>query len=115
LDQKTLYDLIVGHYEKILYEHRGQLRQVSRHNTIHLLGVRRWPVMPEENFLLLQAASTGVAAYGISGRTLHALFRFPVVKSGISHGQLNAQNPRALRATFREVFHLITDEKLVLV
>ena len=52
---------------------------------------------------------TGVAAYGISGRTLHALFRFPV-KPTASYEKLNPHNLQALQASFREVHYLIVDE-----
>jgi PIF1-like helicase len=61
---------------------------------------------------VLRAAPTGVAAYGISGRTLYTLVRFAVPKPGApSYEQLNAENLQELQAMFRGVSYFIIDEK----
>lgn len=119
--QRQLYDLIVGHYERLL---RGEIPEQLLINLDGKAGTGKSHVIMFISSVLekmasdagrecpiIRAAPTGVAAYGISGRTLHALFRFPVGKSGVSHDQLNAQNLQALQATFRGVSYLIIDEK----
>jgi len=60
---------------------------------------------------ILRAAPTGVAAHGISGRTLHALFRFPVARGGVSEDRLSNEGLAAVQATLRGVSYLIIDEK----
>ncbi|KAH0826840.1 hypothetical protein AYO21_07253 [Fonsecaea monophora] len=61
-------------------------------------------------FPILRAAPTGVAAHGISGRTLHALLRLPI-KFPKSYEKLSQQNLQAAQSTMREIRYLIIDEK----
>ncbi|KAN0073157.1 hypothetical protein V8E54_008377, partial [Elaphomyces granulatus] len=82
--QRQLFDLIIGHYRNVLAgENPSQLliNLDGRAGTTTLIsatldemaqsaGINKSPVV--------RAAPTGVAAYGISGRTLHSMFRLPV-------------------------------------
>ncbi|OXV12227.1 hypothetical protein Egran_00012 [Elaphomyces granulatus] len=87
--QRQLFDLIIGHYRSVLAgENTSQLlinldgrAGTGKSHVIMLIsatldrmaqsaGIDKPPVV--------RAAPTGVAAYGISGRTLHSMFRLPV-------------------------------------
>ena len=57
---------------------------------------------------IVRTAPTGVAAHGIRGRTLHALFRLPV-RSGFA--PLSASNLAAVQASLRHCEYLVIDEK----
>ena len=57
---------------------------------------------------ILRAAPTGVAAYGIKGRTIHSLLRLPVRGK---FQPLPPQSIASLQATFQGIGYLIIDEK----
>ena len=57
---------------------------------------------------IVRTAPTGVAAHGIRGRTLHALFHLPV-QSGFA--PLSASNLAAVQASLRHCEYLVIDEK----
>ncbi|KAJ5171639.1 hypothetical protein N7492_004232 [Penicillium capsulatum] len=65
-------------------------------------GITRSPI--------LRAAPTGVAAYAISGRTLHSLFRLPV-PVGTTYQPLQAAQLRDVQELFQGIQYLVIDEK----
>lgn len=110
--QRRLYDLIVDDYRRVL---RSETTQQFLVNLDGKAGTGKSHVIMLISSVLdqmtkdagktgspiLRAAPTGVAAYGIGGRTLHGLFRLPV--RGSSCTDLNRQTLQALQATFRGV------------
>src|SRR5438270_6225437 len=58
---------------------------------------------------VVRSAPTGVAAHGISGRTLHALFRLPVKAS--AYAPLTPQNLASVQASLRNCMYLVINEK----
>ena len=57
---------------------------------------------------IIRTAPTGVAAHGIRGRTLHALFRLPVHKG---FKPLSPANLQAVQASLRGCVYIAVDEK----
>ncbi|KAJ5894968.1 hypothetical protein N7495_006659 [Penicillium taxi] len=57
-----------------------------------------------------RAAPTGVAAYGISGQTLHSMFKLPVVLAS-QYQPLSPGHLLSLQSDFRHTTYLIIDEK----
>ncbi|OXV08373.1 hypothetical protein Egran_03865 [Elaphomyces granulatus] len=119
--QRQLFDLIIGHYRNVLAgENPSQLfinldgkAGTGKSHVIMLIsatldemaqsaGINKSPVV--------RAAPTGVAAYGISGCTLHSMFHLLPVGRG-NAVDLNTENLHALQANFRGVRYLIIDEK----
>ena len=120
--QRQLYDLIVGHYERLLHgtEDPSQLQinldgkaGTGKSHVIMFISsvLEKMASDMGRESPILRAAPTGVAAHGISGRTLHSLFRFPVARDGASHDRLSSEGLGALQAMFRGVSYLIVDEK----
>lgn len=59
-----------------------------------------------------RAAPTGVAAYSISGRTLHSLFRLPTAAKEMQ--PLSANTLKSLQAYLKDTTTLIIDEKSIM-
>ncbi|KAJ5183745.1 hypothetical protein N7492_001361 [Penicillium capsulatum] len=89
--QWQIYNLIVSHYLQWL---KSPVAEDA--------GITRSPI--------LRAAPTGVAAYAISGRTLHSLFRLPV-PVGTTYQPLQAAQLRDVQELFQGIQYLVIDEK----
>jgi PIF1-like helicase len=118
--QRQLYDLIIGHYERLRHgtEDPGHLQinldgkaGTGKSHVIMFISsvLERMASDMGRECPILRAAPTGVAAHGISGRTLHALFRFPVARGGVSEDRLSNEGLAAVQATFRGVSYLIIE------
>jgi hypothetical protein len=59
----------------------------------------------------MRCAPTGVAAFLISGYTINALFRIPVMSAYAQLDPLNATGRQHIQAVFKHIRYLIIDEK----
>lgn len=119
-EQRKLYDTVVNHYIEELDSTRPRPRQLLLNvdgvagsgKTFTLLKTcARLQELAEEagkQNPVFRAAPTGIAAFNITGKTLHSLFRLPVKgrASELSIGTL-----QSLQALFRDCMFLIIDEK----
>ena len=124
LKQRQIYDLVIDHFEasvaaeqnnsppppQLLLQDDGKagtgksfvIKTMSAHlQQMAASAGHRNPVQ--------RAAPTGVAAHGISGRTLHALFRLPIRASAFQ--PLKPADIQSVQATLRSCKYLICDEK----
>ena len=118
--QKQLHDLIVDHYADVLANRRPQQLLVNldgRAGTgksfVIMLISKTLQTMAEtvgESSPIQRAAPTGVAAFGISGRTLHAMFRLPITKT-FQYAELSTQALQTLQDALQDTRYLIIDEK----
>ena len=60
---------------------------------------------------IVRAAPTGVAAHGINGRTMHALFRLPVGPTKKSLTEPNVPVLQSLQGQFDGIHYIVLDEK----
>jgi hypothetical protein len=133
IKQQQFYDLIVNHYkqylrsscppqdpfeeapprpDQLLINLDGEAGTGKTH-VIMLLSTTLASLAADAGIScspILRAAPTGVAAYGIAGKTLHALFRLPI-KLGSDYVRLTAESLSALQGQFYGVQYLIVDEK----
>jgi ATP-dependent DNA helicase PIF1 len=119
--QRILYDLVVNHFQasldgqsppQLLVQLDGQggtgktylIECLSRslEHTASQAGLQS-PVM--------RCAPTGVAAFLISGYTINALFRIPVMSTYAQLDPLNATGRQHIQAVFKHIRYLIIDEK----
>ena len=117
--QRQLFNVVTAHYEEVLRgDEPGQLllhldgrAGTGKTHVIMLLSSRLQQLAHRNGRAnpLVRSAPTGVAAHGISGRTLHSLFRLPIKAS--SWRELSAQARSALQADLRHCKYLIIDEK----
>jgi hypothetical protein len=120
VNQRQLFNFATDHYKQLLDNER--LTQflinldgkagTSKSHFIMFLSTTLQNMADSYNrpIPILRVAPTGVAAHGISGRTLHALFRIPV-KLTKEYDRLNPQNLQSIQASLRGISYLIIDEK----
>ena len=119
--QRQVYDVVTEHYGRVATgrdPHQLLLHVDGRGGTgkSHLLlvlsaGLQEMAVeYYDENqpSPIIRTAPTGVAAHGIRGRTLHALFRLPVQKG---FEPLSPANLQAIQASLRGCVYIAVDEK----
>ncbi|KAB2111480.1 hypothetical protein AG0111_0g1919 [Alternaria gaisen] len=124
--QKQAYDTVVNHCEQWL-EHRSDSsaaapNQLLLHidgpggsgktHVVRLISAKLKQLAQSFGYndeVLRRAAPTGVAAFNISGRTLHSLFRLPV-KTKV-YDPLSRENLKHLQNHLVNVGYLIIDEK----
>lgn len=119
--QRLLYDMVYSHYTDVLRDVNppqllinldGKAGTGKSHLIMLLSSVlqnmARHCGRPNP---IIRAAPTGVAAHGIGGRTMHALFRLPVGSSQQGLTDLSDSNRQSLQATFHGVKYLVLDEK----
>jgi len=125
--QKQTYDTIVNHCQKWL-EYRSDpssgpapaplMMQIDgaggtgKTHVVRMISAKLKSMAQDFSYkdeVLLRGAPTGVAAFNISGRTLHSLFRLPV-KSKV-YEPLSRENLKYLQNHLANVGYLIIDEK----
>jgi ATP-dependent exoDNAse (exonuclease V) alpha subunit len=120
LEQRKLYDTVVGQYSQELALDTPLPRQLLLNvdgvagsgKTFTLLKtcarIQELAIEARRQNPVFRAAPTGIAAFNIIGKTLHSLLRLPVKgkKSDLSLATL-----QSLQALFRDCRFLIIDEK----
>lgn len=118
--QLLLYNMVVSHYTEVLQGVNpppllinldGKAGTGKSHVILLLSSALQELAGLERPNPILRAAPTGVAAHGILGRTMHALFRLPVGSSRQGLTDLSISNRQSLQATFYGVRYLVLDEK----
>lgn len=119
--QKDLYDLITKHYDLYLQGRNPaplHLNLDGRAGTgksyaILLISEALQDMSKnhgiEVDSPIIRTAPTGVAAFGIKGRTLHSLFRLPI--GGTRLAPLESETLGAIQSRFKDVKYLFIDEK----
>ena len=117
--QRQVYDTVMSLYQKILdgRSHSQLLLNVDgpagsgKSFLIQVLSARlqdEADCRGLECSPVIRLAPTGVAAFGINGRTLHSLLRLPVRKG---YADLSASNLASLQGQLRGCDFLVIDEK----
>ena len=116
--QRKLYDVVTDHYANELSEQdpRQLLLNVDGvagtgktytilQTSLQLDELARQHGKPSP---VLRAAPTGVASFGILGRTIHSLLRLPVKNRS---PELSPATLKSLQDTFKHIRYLVIDEK----
>ena len=121
--QRLFYDMIRPHYlQKLdgaspppLLIHLDGHAGTGKSHVIGMLSAHLAQLVAQQTppclDPVLRAASTGVAAHGISGRTLHSLFRLP---PKAIWAQLSVTQLHSMRALVKGFHYLVIDEKSML-
>lgn len=112
-----MYDISINHYRRVLAGENPppfRLNADGRGGTgksfvIKLIAAHLQQLAIDDNQAtpVLRAAPTGVAAHGISGRTLHRLAYLPLG----GWAELSAVNRNTMQELFRDIRYLIIDKK----